>query len=216
MTGSFIRVAALLLAPAIAAAAGGGVTVEELRRRRRPFAWEAARACADYVRVSARGMVDAGPEGVVTGLAGVLLSAPMALLAPAVDLAAWPFRRRVFVRYTLNARLVDETGGPVRQTPVLAEAVGWRATMGDLAGYEVFRGTRAARTDEDGWFELSGDGFFGPNQRILLRLWAGQPAHWVQALCLSRRRGRIRAVAEELPSGPLRLMPELGDSGWED
>lgn len=207
--------AAALLAFSAGAEARGGIEVEEIRRQRRAFAWEAVRAGADYVRVSARGMVDGGPEGVVTGLAGVLISAPMTLLSPLVDLAAWPFRRRVFVRYRIEARLVDETGGPARETAVLAEAVGWRQTMGDLAGYAVFRSTRSALTDADGWFELSGEGFLGPNQRILLRLGAGQPVRLVRAFSLARRRGRIRAVAEDIPSAPLRVMPELGE-GWEE
>lgn len=205
---------ALLLAASPARAA---VAVKETGRVRRPFSWQTTRLSADFVKFSAASMKGGGVEGAVTGLLGLVLTVPMLLLSPPADLVAAPFRKRRFVRWEIDSRVIDEVGGPVGEAPILAQSVGLRQTIEDRKSYELYRSSSVARTDPDGRFTVSGTGYFGPNRDILVRVSVGEPPRPVSTLRLTLKRGKARAErADDSIAGRYRLDPPFPDEAWDD
>lgn len=160
-------------------------------------------------RFSVHTMKEGGPQGFSLGLAGLALTAPVAVLAVPLDLVAGPFRRRHFVRYQLRARLVGETGSPLPGAEVLAKTAGHRKTIDDSAGQPIFQSTAAATSDADGWFELSGDAFFGPNREFSLTLSLKEPPQPLGKLAFERRRGKVGIEGDIPLSGKYRMVLDL-------
>lgn len=213
-----MRAAALALAGLLAAAPlRAAVTVKETGRVRRPFSWQTTRLSADFVRFSAGSFKGGGAEGIVIGALGLVFTVPMIVLSPPVDLIAAPFRKRRFIRWEIESRVIDEVGGPLREVPVQAHAAGLRVTVQDRHGYEVFRSSFAATTDADGRFTISGTGFFGPNKEILVRVSAGSPPVPVSTVRFKRKGGEFRAEsADDSIAGRYRLDPPFPSEAWDD
>ncbi len=200
----------LLFCPPIPAAeTGSWLKIEPTGKIRRPFAWEAVRAGADMARFSVHTMKSGGAQGFSMGLAGLALTAPVAVLAVPLDLVASPFRRRHFVRYQLRARIVGETGSPAAGVEIVSETAGFRKTIDDDPGHRVFRSTAAATTDADGWFELGGNAFFGPNRDFSVALSLKEPPQPLGKLNFERRRGKVGIEGDIPLSGRYRLLLEV-------
>lgn len=211
------RLTAVLLAvlllpsagPASAAETGSWVKIEPTGRARRPFAWEAVRAGADMARFSVQSMRDGGTPGFTLGLAGLALTAPVAVFSVPLDLVAGPFRKRHFFRYALRARIVGETGSPLPDAAIVGEALAHRKSLDDTPRHLVFRNAVAATADGDGWFELSGDAYFGPNRDFTLTLSIKEPVQPLGKLTFERRRGKVGIEGDIPLSGRYRLVLEL-------
>lgn len=207
----------LLLVVLAASPLRAAVEVKETGRVRRPFSWQTTKLSADFVRFSADSLKNGGPEGIMVGLLGFVFTVPMTLLSPPVDLIAAPFRKRRFIRWEIDARVIDEVGGPLRETSVRADCAGLRVTVEGRQGYEVFRSSISATTDGEGRFSISGTGYFGPNKDVLVRVSAGSPLIPVSTVRF-RRKGRRIVVesADDSIAGRYRLDPPFPSERWDD